>query len=156
MLFFYFNVLLVFCFFFIIFSVRISLSLSISPSLRFSVSIALLQNASISSQILNELDMLPNSEVVLAQFNTQENKWTLYDVYKVAPNQPLVVSVLGWINDQTNVQNFTAHYGLRLNEETFRTAHARKNLQGIHLRCGSCVSTNREHMNDEYYQCCIN
>lgn len=89
---------------------------------------------------MSQLDMLPNSEVVLVRFDAQENKWTLYDVYKVAPNHPLKVSVLGWINGQTNGQNGCAQNGLRLNEEYAGKTKARKNLQGLRLRCGSHVS----------------
>lgn len=83
---------------------------------------------------MNELDMLPNSEVVLAQFDAQENKWTLYDVYKVAPNHTLDMSMLGWLNGRTNGKN-----SLQLNGGSHKMI-ARKNLKGLRLRCGSLVS----------------
>lgn len=92
---------------------------------------------------MRHLDMLPNSDVILARFDAQENKWTLYDVYKVAPNHPLRVSVFGWIDDQTNGKNCCASNGLRFSEEfvgKMTRAKNRKNLQGIRLRCGSHVS----------------
>lgn len=78
--------------------------------------------------------MLPGSEVVLAQFDTQENRWTFYDVYKVARNHTLEMSVLGWLNGRTNGNN-----SLQLNEESHKMI-ARKNLKGLRLRCGSLVS----------------
>ncbi|XP_055325383.1 glutamate receptor ionotropic, kainate 2-like [Sitodiplosis mosellana] len=92
---------------------------------------------------MSQLDILPNSEVVLTRFDAQENKWTLYDVYKVAPNHPLRVSVLGSINGQTNGQNSCAPNGWRLNEEfdgKKAKTKVRKNLQGLRLRCGSYVT----------------
>lgn len=101
---------------------------------------------------MSQLDILPNSEVVLVHFDAPENKWILYDVYKVAPNHPLKWSVLGWINDQTNGQNSCAQNALRLNEEYESKTKARKNLQGLRLRCGSHVSLHETKNN----QCCIN
>lgn len=92
---------------------------------------------------MNELDILPNSEVVLAEFDTPENKWTLYDVYKVAPNHTLEMSVLGSLNRRTNGKNSNAQDGLQLNEE-FHKINARKNLKGLRLRCGSLVSTEQK------------
>lgn len=90
--------------------------------------------------ILDALDALPNSETILARLDSQENKWTLYDVYKVAPNHQLEMCVFGWINGWANDENSTAQNEWQSRAE-FSKMKSRKNLNGIHLRCGSFVST---------------
>lgn len=88
--------------------------------------------------MMSHLDTLPNSDVTLARFDSLANQWTLYDIYKVAPNHSLDVSVLGWINVQTNAGNCGWANGVQLND-AFHRASARKNFNGINFRCGSLV-----------------
>lgn len=83
---------------------------------------------------------MPNSEIILARFESQEKKWTLYDVYKVGPNHKLKMCVFGWINGRTNDGNFTTQNGMQ-SMAAFYKMMSRKNLNGLHLRCGSFVST---------------
>lgn len=87
---------------------------------------------------MSQLNVLPNSDVVLVCFDAQENKWILYDVYKVALGYALEVSVLGWINGQTNDEHLSED-GFQLNRE-YHNINSRKNLKGVHLPCGSLVS----------------
>lgn len=90
--------------------------------------------------MMSHLDALPNSDVTLARLDSLKIRWTLYDVYKVAPNHSLEMSVLGWINVQTNDRNCGMANGVQLND-AFHRASARKNFKGINFRCGSLVCT---------------
>lgn len=98
---------------------------------------------------LDQLDILPNSEAVLAQHESQENNWTLYDIYKVAYNHTLEMSVLAWINGKTNGETWSLAFGVRTNGKFHRTA-IRKNLNGLRLRCGFLVSVILARLNFEH------
>lgn len=82
--------------------------------------------------------MLPNSDVVLVRFDAKENKWILYDVYKVASDYTLTVTIFGWINDQRK-EVYCNDEDLQLNKEFYKI-NSRKNLKGVHLPCGSLVN----------------
>lgn len=77
--------------------------------------------------------MLPVSEVILAQRSSAQDKWILYDIYKMAPNHKLEVHLFGWI--EVAQQTFKQ---FEIIEEYFRTL-ARRDMEGLKLLCGSTV-----------------
>lgn len=83
--------------------------------------------------------MLPISQVMLTRHNAQENKWILYDIYKIAPGHKLEISYFGWINTANTNDKHQTQY--ETTEEHFET-FTRKDLKGLKLLCGSTVKKN--------------
>lgn len=83
--------------------------------------------------------MLPISEAIFAKKFHRSNSdidWILFDVYKIAPDYPLEVSVYGYTFDVSTMP----FHGDRIEiTEKFRSKSARDNLKGLTLTCGLVV-----------------
>lgn len=93
-----------------------------------------------SNVVLDTLDALPTSEIILARFDAQESNWTLYNVFKSTPNRNFKMFLFGWINVRTNHVSFASKNGLQSMAE-INNMKLREHLNGEHLRCGLFVST---------------
>lgn len=92
--------------------------------------------------------MLPISEAMLAKDvrnNSDANiDWILFDVYKIAADFPLQVSVYGYIFDGYNENDVVAedskHERIKVTDK-FRSKSTRDDLMGLKLKCGLVVCT---------------
>lgn len=99
-------------------------------------------------QWLSALNMLPISEAMFAKkfqtTGTDSNiDWILFDVYKIAPDFPLEVSIFGYIFNANailyaNNQSEFPHQRLQITAK-FLSKSARDDLKGLHLKCGLVV-----------------
>lgn len=105
---------------------------------------------------MNLLDILPVSELVYAKryYNISHIKWLLYDVYRIASNYPLIISLLGTISEKDNIINNDTNENaecvdsdkilemmnveLKITDK-FQSEVTRKDLQGVQLKCGFVV-----------------
>lgn len=93
--------------------------------------------------------MLPISEAMLAKsFSDQSDgiiDWILFDVYKIAPDFPLDVSVYGYILKENNAANeinsiYQEPVAKRIRvTDKFQSKSTRDDLMGLKLKCGLVV-----------------
>lgn len=99
-------------------------------------------------QWLIALDMLPISEVMFAQKSSSTNSesgidWILYDVYKIASDFPLEISIYGLIfSKNTTIESNEAfefpEQRLEIDAK-FLSKSTRDDLKGVQLKCGFVV-----------------
>lgn len=94
---------------------------------------------------LNQMGIFPISEVMFAnkQPPASNLSWLLFDVYKVAANFPLEISVYAKIfNDYEDLDNQWLNNKNWLIEiaDKFRNKSTRLDLKGLALDCGLVVS----------------
>lgn len=77
---------------------------------------------------------MPISEVLVVQSNLSSDKYVFIDVYKIAKNFPLEISVFGFADISTNSTE------LQLTQK-FLTKLTRKDVHGVQLRCALVVCT---------------
>lgn len=93
--------------------------------------------------------MLPISESMFAKrFKAKANSksiidWILFDVYKIASNYPLELSVYGFIYNKSGAitnNNSTQNEIERIQiTDKFQSKSVRDDLQGLKLKCGLVV-----------------
>lgn len=104
---------------------------------------------------LGLLNILPISEVIVAKRKNvnatiKTAKWFLYDVYRIASNYPLEISLFGQIMNDVNDTNImdaeclTKEKNNKLSvTKKFLSKSTRDDLKGLTLTCGLVVSIKR-------------
>lgn len=99
--------------------------------------------------MLDTLDIFPISEVIYAKRIRNETlvNWLLYDVYKVAPNYPLQVSLFAHLMAEEYLEDDSLNATCPMNRnarvilaEKFLRKSTRDDLQGLRIKCGRAVS----------------
>lgn len=82
--------------------------------------------------LLESLDILPLSEMVVVKFESPNSKYSFLNVYKVAKNFPIDISHLGTAEVSKRSTNLEL-------DEKFLSKSTRKDLKGIQLQCALVV-----------------
>lgn len=77
---------------------------------------------------------MPISEVMVVQLDVPSAKYVFTDVYKIAKNDPLQLSVFGFADILRNSSELQV-------TQKFLSKLTRKNFRGIQLRCALVVCT---------------
>lgn len=97
---------------------------------------------------LETLNMLPISHFVYTKRNMNMNDeivdWSLFDVYRVAPQFPLEIRKFGHIFNESTNADYTAATGSPSKyidvDKIFYNKSSRDDLKGLKIRCGLAVS----------------
>lgn len=93
--------------------------------------------------------MLPISNAIYAKNLTTDSNsnidWILFDVYKIAPDFPLEVSIYGHISTENQTSNNIVPERFKLADK-FLSKSTRDDLKGLELTCGLgvCISCEKK------------
>lgn len=98
-------------------------------------------------QWLSALNMLPISESIFVKkfqnIDTGSNiNWILFDVYKIAADFPLEVSIYGYIFNETIINSTNNEHSTQQRlqiTDKFLSKSTRDDLKGLQLKCGLAV-----------------